>query len=152
MDVITHQIQMEVDVASGGTSASSSRPNVVDGHMQRRASSLPLRRPLHGAIRESQVGYVYDGRMLAHSCIHAHPETPERIKVVHDILKKEDLLGKMQKLAIRPAERDEVLLVHNEHLWDKVMAISGKLNFASSNIVIAQTTLRCYRNDGPRHY
>ena len=102
-------------------SAIPSRLHLPDGHMPRRSSSVPARRP---QPIESQVGYVYDSRMLMHSCISGHPEQPARIQGVHDVLKREQLLVKMKKLPIREADRDEILLVHSEHLWDKVMAIN----------------------------
>lgn len=81
---------------------------------------------------EYQVGYVYDSRMLMHSCLSGHPEQPARISNIHNLLKDEGLLSKMRKLPIREAERDEILLVHSEHLWDKVMAISSKSKYTDS--------------------
>ncbi|KAJ3559715.1 hypothetical protein NM688_g166 [Phlebia brevispora] len=88
---------------------------------------LPLPCPARARPRigDFQVGYVYDTQMLMHECLTGHPEQPGRIKGIYDLLKKEDLLTKMRKLPIRLAEREEILLVHNEHLWDKVMAISA---------------------------
>lgn len=121
----TGEPKMDVDAASVITSASSSRLHLEDGHPQRRASSVPARRP---RASDFQVGYVYDSKMLMHSCLHGHPEQPARIKGVHDTLNTANLLTKMKKLPIRMAERDEVLLVHSEHLWDKVMAISSKFD------------------------
>ncbi|GJE95460.1 histone deacetylase clr3 [Phanerochaete sordida] len=87
---------------------------------ERRASSLPPKNP---RPITPTVGYVYDSRMMGHSCISGHPEQPERIKRIHDAFRDAGLIAKMKKLAIREAERDEVLLVHSETLWDKVMAI-----------------------------
>ena len=52
-------------------------------------------------------------------------QQPVRIKRIHDAFRDAGLISKMKKLAIREAERDEVLLVHSETLWDKVMAIGG---------------------------
>ena len=81
--------------------------------------------PKNPRLNAPAVGYVYDSLMMGHSCISGHPEQPERIKRIHDAFRDAGLISKMKKLAIREAERDEVLLVHSETLWDKVMAIGG---------------------------
>ena len=112
---------MEIDRPSPKP-VSSTRRRVVHG--ERRASSLP---PKHPRQQDFQVGYVYDSRMMSHVCISGHPEQPERIKRIFDAFSAAELIPKMRKLPIREAERDEVLLVHSETLWDKVMAISGRL-------------------------
>lgn len=98
-------------------------------YTERRASSLP---PKHPRPQDFQVGYVYDSRMMSHVCISGHPEQPERIKRIFDAFQHADLITKMRKLPIREAERDEVLLVHSETLWDKVMAIGGKGNLLTN--------------------
>ena len=113
---------MDIDGTIPDTIASPSTTR-LEGHTQRRASSVPARRQ---NIVDYQVGYVYDSRMLMHSCLSGHPEQPSRIRNIHDTLKNAGLLSKMKKLPIREAERDEILLVHSEHLWDKVMAISSE--------------------------
>lgn len=91
----------------------------------RRASSVPAKRP---RVSDSQVGYVYDASMLFHACSSpdGHPEQPARIARIHDALKTANILEKMQQLSIREVQREEVLLVHSETLWDKVMAIAGR--------------------------
>ncbi|THH28655.1 hypothetical protein EUX98_g5539 [Antrodiella citrinella] len=70
------------------------------------------------------IGYVYDERMMLHSHRTEHTEAPERISRIYHMLLANGYIGKMEKLPIRPVERDEVLLVHSETLWEKVMAIS----------------------------
>lgn len=113
---------MDIDL-----SAVPSRLHLVDGHRPRRSSSVPAHRP---QATDSQVGYVYDSRMMLHSCISGHPEQPARIQRIHDLLREKQLLAKMRRLNAREAEREEVLLVHSEHLWDKVMAVSCGLSSA----------------------
>lgn len=96
------------------------RPQSTEG---RRASSVPAKRP---RLYDAQVGYVYDDNMLFHACADGHPEQPARIMRIHDALKSANLLEKMKQIPIREVERDEVLLVHSQTLWDRVMAISGR--------------------------
>ncbi|EMD37432.1 hypothetical protein CERSUDRAFT_83190 [Gelatoporia subvermispora B] len=61
--------------------------------------------------------------MTAHACVNGHPEQPARIARIFDKLKDHGCIGQMRRLPIRPALRDEVLLVHSEALWEKVLAI-----------------------------
>ncbi|PSR81153.1 hypothetical protein PHLCEN_2v6488 [Hermanssonia centrifuga] len=135
MEAIGQPSSVRMDVDSENTdiqglksprnTPSKRRHDLVDGEEStRRASSVPARRP-RGSL-EPRVGYVYDSRMLMHSCIKGHPEQPARISSIFNALKKEELLSKMKRLPIREAERDEVLLVHGEGLWEKVMAIHGR--------------------------
>ncbi|EKM54390.1 uncharacterized protein PHACADRAFT_196818 [Phanerochaete carnosa HHB-10118-sp] len=110
---------MDVDVPSAKpASAAHKRAKAVTS--ERRASSLPPKNPRPTL---PVVGYVYDSRMMGHSCISGHPEQPERIKRIFDAFRDAGLISKMRKIPIREAERDEVLMVHSETLWDKVMAV-----------------------------
>lgn len=114
--------RMDVDGQPAKPLSSSKKKRAA--YTERRASSLP---PKHPRPHDSQVGYVYDSRMMSHVCFSGHPEQPERIKRIYDAFQHADLISKMRKLPIREAERDEILLVHSETLWDKVMAIGGRL-------------------------
>lgn len=112
--------RMDVDLPGPPTPYTGRRRPHSEG---RRASSLPAKRQ---RLIEPKVGYVYDDRMLMHACMapDGHPEQPARLTRVHDALLTGDVLNKMKRLPIREVERDEVLLVHSETLWDKVMAIA----------------------------
>ncbi|TFK85072.1 histone deacetylase complex protein [Polyporus arcularius HHB13444] len=70
-----------------------------------------------------QVGYVYSSKMMTHSCARGHPEQPERISRIFDILREHDCLTKMKQLPIRRVLREEALLVHSTSLWEKVLAL-----------------------------
>ena len=113
--------QMDVDGPSARSPSSSSRRRILNTS-ERRASSLP---PKHPRMHDAHVGYVYDSRMMSHTCISGHPEQPDRIRRIYEAFQHAGLVAQMRALPIRPAERDEVLLVHSETLWDKVMAIGG---------------------------
>jgi len=106
----------EADNASQGEVASSapmSRPSTVP----MRASSVPLH------FKEYTAGYVYSSEMLGHLCLKGHPEQPERIARIFQAIKDANFLVKMKQLATRPVTRSEVLLVHSEDHWDKVLDI-----------------------------
>ncbi|OBZ68110.1 Histone deacetylase clr3 [Grifola frondosa] len=113
----TQDHPMDVDLPS--ISASSSSLTKVRTPAEARATSLPpvLR---HDGF---QVGYVYSTKMMTHSCIHGHPEQPERISRIFDALKQAQCLEKMRRLPIRRVLREEALLVHSETLWNKILAM-----------------------------
>ncbi|KAL4246025.1 hypothetical protein ABKN59_008832 [Abortiporus biennis] len=71
------------------------------------------------------VGYVYDNRMMMHSCVKGHSEAPERISRIFDSIKQAGCLNYMVSIPIREVQKEEALLVHNESLWDKVIAVSA---------------------------
>ena len=104
-------------------------------------SSLPPKNPRQ---TPPTVGYVYDSRMMGHSCISGHPEQPERIKRIFDAFRDAGLISKMKKITIREAERDEILMVHSETLWDKVIAIGGWY-FCSISLIIDLINIHAYQ-------
>lgn len=55
-----------------------------------------------------------------------HPEHPNRISRIYAALRQAGYLDMMKELPIRPCHRDEVMLVHSEDLWDRVLAIKCK--------------------------
>ncbi|KAI0773740.1 histone deacetylase complex protein [Fomes fomentarius] len=107
---------MEVD-SQPGPSKGPSTPSSVEPRP--RAASVPA------TLRANayQVGYVYSSKMMTHSCAHGHPEQPERISRIFDILKENDCLVRMKQLPIRRVLREEALLVHSQSLWEKVIAL-----------------------------
>ncbi|KAG2345481.1 histone deacetylase clr3 [Suillus weaverae] len=85
-----------------------------------RASSVPHRLP------HFTVGYVYSQDMMLHSSATGeHPEQPERISRIRTAIRDANLLQKMKQIPIRPVKRDEVLLVHSQEHWHKVLAIQS---------------------------
>jgi hypothetical protein len=90
------------------------------------------------------VGYVYDAAMMAHTDLSVeedasdderHPEQPGRLSSIYDTLRNAKCLSKMKRLGIRRALQHEILLVHSEDLWDKVIAIECKSMFLRSMIL-----------------
>lgn len=88
-----------------------------------RASSVPLHQS------EFTVGYVYSTEMTSHFSPHGHPEDPERISRIYHALTVGRHTKKMKWLPVRPARKEEVLLIHSEDHWDKVQAIQGNSVF-----------------------
>ncbi|KAI9437713.1 histone deacetylase complex protein [Lactarius indigo] len=86
-----------------------------------RASSVPLAPPTYS------VGYVYDAAMMSHSPDEGdeHPEQPQRIVAVHNMLLKHGCLGAMKRLPFRRVQREAVLLVHTEQHWRMVLALKS---------------------------
>ncbi|KAI0057877.1 histone deacetylase complex protein [Artomyces pyxidatus] len=80
-----------------------------------RASSLPLHPDTFAT------GYVYSAEMMLHSSEEEHPEKPERISKIYDILFSNGCLSHMKRIPIRRAKREEVLLVHSEAHWQSVL-------------------------------
>lgn len=88
------------------------------------------------------VGYVYDSRMMMHTCVRGHSEAPERISRIFDSLKTAGCLRYMVQIPIREVNKGEVLLVHSESLWNKVAAISCKflLTYFQRRYVLNEVT------------
>ncbi|KAK7053323.1 Histone deacetylase hda1 [Paramarasmius palmivorus] len=76
-------------------------------------------------VQESnlRVGYVYSVEMTIHFKASGHYEDPRRITRIWELLNKGEYHTKMKRLPIRPVTREEILLVHSEDHWDKVLAI-----------------------------
>lgn len=73
-------------------------------------------------------GYCYSTRMTLHAPLQAivdkgedpHPEQPERIRGVFKKLQEAGLTTRMERIAVREAVKEEILLVHSEGHWDRV--------------------------------
>ncbi|PCH43673.1 histone deacetylase clr3 [Wolfiporia cocos MD-104 SS10] len=120
MESADQRMQVDEDPTSSAAAASTSNAPIRASPPVARAASLPpsLTPP------SRQVGYVYSTKMMMHSCsLGHHEEQPGRISRIYDILKNAKCLDRMKRLPIRPVLREEVLLVHNEALWEKVVAI-----------------------------
>jgi acetoin utilization deacetylase AcuC-like enzyme len=55
-----------------------------------------------------------------------HPESPARMDAVLRAVAAPELRGKLERLAPKPADKEHILLVHWERLYDEVMATSGQ--------------------------
>jgi len=91
---------------------------------------------LPGQSRNSSIsGYVYDPLMMLHKSAEdggddnddGHPEVPQRIESIHNAFKAAGLIPqRMTRIATRPVEHGECILVHSEDLWERVLSIQRK--------------------------
>jgi acetoin utilization deacetylase AcuC-like enzyme len=68
-------------------------------------------------------GIVLDERMLAHDPGRGHPERPDRLRVLCDGLR--DRAG-LVRIGARPASEDELALIHDPVLIERVAATAGR--------------------------
>ena len=60
----------------------------------------------------NKTGIVKDIRYMEHDMGAYHPESPERLKVIYEMLKDRDMEDKFRDVPARLAEREELLFVH----------------------------------------
>ena len=114
---------MDVDTVVQTTTSTSHTEHITVTTTPQKNHARPIKR----VIPPAAIGYVYDKRMLLHSARNGHTEAPERISRVFEMLEENGYIDLMKELPIRQVEREEVLLVHSEGLWEKVIAISGRM-------------------------
>ncbi|KAI3618931.1 histone deacetylase clr3 [Moniliophthora roreri] len=100
-------MDMDVDPVPGPSNVSEPEP----------AQSSPPRES------EQAVGYVYSAEMTNHFKASGHHEDPRRITRIWELVLKGEYHMKMKSIPIRPVKKQEILLVHSEDHWDKVLAI-----------------------------
>jgi acetoin utilization deacetylase AcuC-like enzyme len=66
-------------------------------------------------------GVVYTEEFKKHDTGRGHPESAGRVDAVSRALGDTSLAGQLESLALRPAERAEVLLVHYDRLYEEVL-------------------------------
>ncbi|MCX8117569.1 MAG: histone deacetylase [Desulfobacterota bacterium] len=74
----------------------------------------------------NQTGIVKDERYLDHVMDPGHPESPERLRVIYEMLEEPDLKGFLELVPPRFATREELELVHSPAYIDQVAKTSGK--------------------------
>jgi len=75
--------------------------------------------------KSPKTGIVRDNAYLEHCPAPGHPETPERLAKVYDLLDSLDFQDRLVNIPPRPATRDEVLLVHAPDYFDLVKTTAG---------------------------
>lgn len=75
----------------------------------------------------NRAGYVFDPLMKDHAPYteldQDHPERPERIQGIYDILRSNRLLERMTNLVAIPVTKEQACLVHSDAQWEDVQAI-----------------------------
>ena len=75
--------------------------------------------------KSHKTGIVRDTAYLEHCPAPGHPESPERLAEVYDLLDSLDFQDRLVNIPPRPATRDEVLLVHAPDYFDLVKTTAG---------------------------
>ncbi len=73
-----------------------------------------------------RTGIVRDERYMNHWMGEYHPESPERLRAIYSMLDEPDMDGKFQKVPVRPARREELLLVHTVRHVDNLADTAGR--------------------------
>ena len=73
----------------------------------------------------AQVGIVRDDRYLLHD-MGPHPESPERLKVIYQMLREPEIDEISVAIPPRPATRDEIETVHSAAYVDQIAETAGK--------------------------
>lgn len=93
-------------------------PALAEADMEDPLWGLP---PPPSATLGTATGYVYDERMMLHATLaeDVHPERPERIARIFELLQQHGCVARMQPLPAREATRGEIELVHTPALYDQ---------------------------------
>jgi acetoin utilization deacetylase AcuC-like enzyme len=70
-------------------------------------------------------GYVYDDLFLNHYAS-GHPESPERLNAIMKRLKEDAVLSQIKQISVAEASEEDLLLVHEQQMIDKLKAASQK--------------------------
>ena len=72
---------------------------------------------------KSSLALIKDDRYLEHNAGPGHPESPDRLRVIHDLIAKE--FPQVPLIAPRPATEDELALVHDPFYIETVARTEG---------------------------
>jgi len=74
----------------------------------------------------TRTGIIKDDIYLEHKTGSYHPESPERLHAVYEMLEDKNIAGKFDIIAPRKATREEIELVHVPSYFDRVAATAGR--------------------------
>jgi acetoin utilization deacetylase AcuC-like enzyme len=73
-----------------------------------------------------KTGIVQDPRYMEHGAGFDHPESPERLAAIYEMLARPEMAHKFIQLPVRPATIDELAMVHHRSYIDLVADTAGK--------------------------
>jgi acetoin utilization deacetylase AcuC-like enzyme len=77
-----------------------------------------------------RTGIVRDSRFLNHDMGMGHPESPERLRTIYQMLEEEEMRGQYcEGVSARPATREELELIHTPSYIDLIASTAGKPHF-----------------------
>jgi acetoin utilization deacetylase AcuC-like enzyme len=74
----------------------------------------------------AKTGIVKDPIYLEHKTGSYHPESPERLEVIYEMLEDKDMAGRFEAIHPREATREEIELIHEPSYFDRVATTAGK--------------------------
>ncbi|MFC1531927.1 histone deacetylase [Thermodesulfobacteriota bacterium] len=74
----------------------------------------------------NNTGIVKDIRYLDHDMGIHHPESPQRLEVIYQMLEEPDMNGKFKEIPVRMAEKGELHLIHSQDYTERLAATEGK--------------------------
>jgi acetoin utilization deacetylase AcuC-like enzyme len=74
----------------------------------------------------NRTGIVRDPKYMNHFMGEFHPESPERLRAVYEMLDAPDMAGRFPNVPVRPAEPEEILQVHTSRFLDTLAATAGQ--------------------------
>lgn len=98
-----------------------------------------------------KTAYISHPDFYLHDMGQMHPESPNRLYVIDAALKKSDLSRKLVKYEAKSAERDQLLLVHDEkylQFLDSTAPKSGIVNVNMDTAMNSHTLSAAYRAAG----
>ena len=73
-----------------------------------------------------KTGIVQDKRYLEHGAGRDHPESPERLAAIYEMLALPEMAEKFTQIPVRPATIDELAMIHRRSYIDLVADTAGK--------------------------
>lgn len=77
----------------------------------------------------NRTGIVKDGRYLEHIMDPGHPESPERLRVIYQMLEEAEMKSLFEEVKPRAANREELEAIHSPSYIDLVASTAGKPYF-----------------------
>ncbi len=72
-----------------------------------------------------KIGFIYDDIFLKHETPAGHPESPERLVTIVEILKKTDTWNQLIHIKPRKADEKDILRVHTKEYLEKIRTFTG---------------------------
>ena len=77
----------------------------------------------------NRTGIVKDARYLEHVMDPGHPESPERLRAIYQMLEDEEMKGQFEAVKPRAATRGELEMIHSPAYIDLIASTAGKPYF-----------------------
>jgi acetoin utilization deacetylase AcuC-like enzyme len=74
----------------------------------------------------NRTGIVRDARYMNHWMGEYHPESPERLRAIYEMLDDPGMAGRFLEIPVRTAKREEILLVHTVGFIETLAATAGQ--------------------------